>query len=508
MPLNKGTDERLALFESILDSMSESVLVVDRNGKEVYGNRELRRFRGEVAPGQDIDQWRSPALMTIWDMDGRELPPQDWPVARALRGEFKDQFEIRVRGMAHTPEDAILSISTRSLIDADGNIEGAVVVTRDITEVRRTEEILRQSQKLETIGQLTGGIAHDFNNMLAAILSASEVLKRGVEGDAKLTLASNTIEKAALRGAELTRHLLAFARKQALMPEAVNAEALVRETLLLLRPVLDATIEVEVIVAPGPPIFARADAAQLTSALLNLCINARDAMGEAGGKIAISLGLAELAEDFVRLAVTDTGSGMSEATIKRAIEPFFTTKGVGKGSGLGLSMVYGFLRQSGGDLRIESTLGKGTTCAMLLPRATCPSVSAGAGDPRTEPQGKICVLVADDDDLIRDALCLQLNDQGFVAIAAKDGPEALSLAEAGLGFDVLLADMVMPKGMSGVTLAAEVRKLRPNIPAIISTGYVDKEIRSADGAPLLLLRKPYTSAELFAALRDATRRRA
>ena len=499
MPMTKSFDERLALYESIMDSMGESVLVVDREGKEVYANKELKRFRGEGFTGQDLDAWRKPSVMTIWDMSGRELPYDEWPVARALRGDFKDNFEIRVRGMAHTSEDVVLAISTRSLVDSSGVVEGAVIVTRDITAVRQTEEKLLQSQKLETIGQLTGGIAHDFNNMLAAILSATEVLKRGVEGNAKLDLAANTVEKAALRGAELTRHLLAFARKQTLMPTAVDVPALVSETLMLLRPALGATIEVDVQI--DTPIFARADASQLTSALLNLCINARDAMGEAGGKLTISAGPMPFAEDFVRLAVTDTGSGMSEETIRRAVEPFFTTKGVGKGSGLGLSMVYGFLQQSGGDLKIESRIGEGTTCTMLLPRAAMPSMTAPE-IVRERPTGKLRVLVVDDDELVREALCLQLNDGGFTSVAAEDGPAALALIDSGVQFDILLADMVMPRGMTGVTLAEEIRKRRENVRAIISTGYVDREIDVGETG-LLLLHKPYTSAELFDALRTA-----
>ncbi len=503
-PLPEDPRRRLALFESIIESMGESVLVVDREGRQVYGNRMLRIFRGEVAEGKNPDGWRHPSVMRIWDSTGRELPPEEWPVARALRGDFADNFEIRVSGMAHRDEDTILAISTRSLIDASGKIEGAVIVTRDITQMRQTEDILRQSQKLETIGQLTGGIAHDFNNMLAAILSAAEVLKRHVHGNERMDLAATTIEKAALRGAELTRHLLAFARKQALNPVEVDVDALIRETLALARPALGATIDMKVQIEE--PLHALADPAQLASALLNLCINARDAMGDKGGAITISASRARSPKlgrgEFVRIAVADTGSGMSEETMRRAVEPFFTTKEVGKGSGLGLSMVYGFAQQSGGDLVITSELGRGTEMALLLPIAAAPRATQAIAEQRPEPTGVLRVMVVDDDELVRDALCLQLNDAGFDTIAATDGHQALALIDAGATFDLLLTDMVMPNGMNGMTLADLVRQRRPDVRVILSTGYVEKELPER-GPHWLLLRKPYSSEGLFAALRAA-----
>lgn len=487
--------EREALFESIIENMGESVLVLDRHGRQVFGNKMLRIFSGEDASTEDRDRWRAPGAIKIFDAEGRELAPTDWPVARALRGDYQDNFEIRVHGMAHRTGETILLTSTRSLVNREGRIEGAVVVTRDITTVRQTEENLQQSQKLETIGQLTGGIAHDFNNVLAAILSAAEVLRRGVAGDDRLDLAASTIEKAALRGADLTRHLLAFARKQTLAPVAIDLNALVEETRQLLRPALGATIQVNVREARG--VYALADPSQVTSALLNLCVNARDAMGEAGGAITISL-----AEEggFALLTVADNGAGMSPEVLRRACEPFFTTKGVGKGSGLGLSMVYGFAQQSGGDLRIKSEIGRGTTVTLMLPRAAAPAPVAPKPEELDVPQGALRVLVVDDDELARDAVCMLLADAGFSAIAATSGPDAMGLIDQGLAFDLLLTDMVMPQGMSGLALAEAVRQRRPNVRTIVSTGYVDKELPEP-GPGWAVLRKPYTSAELFGALR-------
>lgn len=494
----RESESRAALFESIMESMGESVLVVDRDGKEVFGNRELRRFRGEVSDGGDLNAWRQPAVMTISDATGRPLPPEDWPVARALRNDYATNFEIRVVGMAHVPpgQEVVLAISTRSLKDSAGNIEGAVIVTRDITSVRQTEDKLRQSQKLETIGQLTGGIAHDFNNVLAAVLNAAEVVRRGVAGNARLEHAASMIEKAALRGADLTKHLLAFARKQSLNPVATDVTALVDEALLLLRPALGATIDVKV--DSTGALYALADPGLLTSALLNLCINARDAMGDRGGALTISLGEAG---GMVEITVADTGSGMSPETLSRAVEPFFTTKDIGKGSGLGLSMVFGFAKQSGGDLRIESELGKGTRITILLPVAVAPSSGSAPPEPHPLAPRPIRVLVVDDDELVRDALCMQLTDAGFTTIQAQDGPAALALIDAGIEFDLLFTDMVMPRGMSGVTLAEHVRTRKPDVRVIISTGYVEKEL--PEGGPnWQLLRKPYTSGALFTVLQN------
>jgi signal transduction histidine kinase len=500
----RDAERRAALFAAVLDSMGESVLVVDKGGKEVYGNRELRRFRGEEPrPGEALDDWRTPDHMQIFDKDGNRLAPEDWPVARALRGDFKTNFEIRVQGMRHTEEEATLAISTRSLVNAEGLVEGAVIVTRDISAVRHTEELLRQSQKLETIGQLTGGIAHDFNNMLAAIFSSVEVLKKGVAGNPRLEMALDIIDRASDRGADLTRHLLAFARKQTLQPTSVGVNALVEETLVLARPALGATIEIEARL-PAQTLFAHVDAPQLASALLNLCINARDAMG-GGGKVVVSVEAEHVgsaagalkAGDYVRLAVTDTGTGMSDEVKKKAIEPFFTTKGPGKGSGLGLSMVFGFTRQSGGDLDIVSDLGVGTTITLILPRAGAPA-DTGAKVDAPKLEGRIRILLVDDNDLVRDALALQLAGEGFETISAVDAPHALRLLDEGAQFDVLLTDMVMPRGMNGAELAAEVHKRLPGTRVILSTGYSEQEVPH-EGA--LLLRKPYTTQQLFAALR-------
>ncbi|HVV33993.1 MAG TPA: ATP-binding protein, partial [Vitreimonas sp.] len=255
-------------------------------------------------------------------------------------------------------------------------------------------------------------------------------------------------------------------------------------------------------------LYALVDAPQLISVLLNLCINARDAM-EGGGKLFVSVSATHESSmgplrpgQYVRIAVRDTGSGMSDEVMKRAIEPFFTTKGPGKGSGLGLSMVFGFARQSGGDLLIESEIGIGSTMTLVLPRAEAPVEDPSKLAALPKLDGKIRVLLVDDDAMVREALALQLEDEGFETVVATDAHHALELIDGGLEFDLLLTDVVMPRGMNGAELAAEVRRRLPHVRSILSTGYAEQDV-APRGA--LLLRKPYTVQELFAALRSALR---
>ncbi|HYD86855.1 MAG TPA: ATP-binding protein [Vitreimonas sp.] len=483
---------RAALFETIIDSMTEHVLVVDRTGAVIFGNKSQRKHLDGAPAPRTREEWEE--AYAIHTADGsRKLEFSEWPLNRALRGDFIESIELRARFPGQS--DNFFLLSSRPLIDeTTGQIEGAIFVSRDITAMRRTEEELRHSQKLETIGQLTGGIAHDFNNVLAAVLNSSEVLARAVVGDEKLERAAATIEKAALRGAELTRHLLAFARHQTLSPKPIDLASFLTDALMLIRPAIGAMIEIDVEVQHG--LHAFADPVQLTTALLNLCVNARDAMSGVGE---LTIRICET-EGLVEICVADTGCGMSPEVRERAVEPFFTTKEVGKGSGLGLSMVYGFAQQSGGNLRIESKPGAGARITLALPKAAAPAPVAISAAPPTLPVSPMRVLIVDDDAMVREALKLHLSSAGFQTTTAADGPEAIALIEAGLEFDLLFTDMVMPRGMTGLALAEKLRERRPEIRVIVSTGYVEDDLPEA-GPNWLLLRKPYSSNELFGAIR-------
>jgi PAS domain S-box-containing protein len=383
----------------------------------------------------------------------------------------------------------------------------------DVTEQRRLDDRLRQAQKLEAVGLLTGGIAHDFNNLLTVILGGSEVLAEEIADEELRSLAEMTIT-AARRGAELTNRLLAFARRQPLAPRRVDLGELAQGLEGLLRRTLSEAIEIRVTTrARLWP--TEIDPGQLENAVLNLAINARDAM-PAGGRLTIETANAVLDEayaatapdaapgEYVMVAVSDTGTGMAPETLARVFEPFFTTKEAGRGSGLGLSMVYGFARQSGGHVRIYSELGQGTTVRMYFPRAA-DRTAAAPEDAQAAPAagGAEHILVVEDDPLVRRNLTHQLGTLGYRVTAAEAGAEALAIIEATPDIDLLLTDVVMPGGMNGAALAAAARVRRPDLRVLYTSGYAEDAIvhhgRLDPGVELLA--KPYRRQELAAKVR-------
>jgi signal transduction histidine kinase len=372
---------------------------------------------------------------------------------------------------------------------------------------REREEALAQlfeTQKLDTIGQLTGGVAHDFNNLLMAALGSLNLLKKRISDDERsLRLLDNAIQ-AAERGSALTQRLLAFARRQELKPEAVNIARLVGNMEELLGRAVGPGIRFEKDLKPTLPSIL-VDANQLELALLNLFVNARDAM-PSGGAVTIRAMEQRVAEGgpaglapgrFVRLLVSDTGIGMDEATLARAAEPFFTTKGVGKGTGLGLSMVHGLAAQSGGMLDIESVEGKGTSVSLWLPVAGAVSAQKSPSAPLDLPKPagtSLRVLVVDDDALVSMGTVAMLEDIGHQVADANSGQRALDILASGERYDIVITDHAMP-GMTGIQLAAEIRTRYPGLPVILASGYA--ELPSAEPAmELLRLTKPFTQQQL------------
>jgi signal transduction histidine kinase len=394
--------------------------------------------------------------------------------------------------------------------------DGLAVYFRDVTEKRELEARLRQAQRLEAVGQLTGGVAHDFNNLLTVIIGNAELLgDRLADNPALVGLAQMTLT-AAERGAELTQRLLAFARKQTLEPRAVDVNALLTGMNALLRRSLGEHVEIEL--ARNADIWnAFVDAAQLESAVLNLAINARDAM-PAGGRLTIEASNATLdgsyardhdevgAGDYVMIAISDTGSGMPPGVVARAFEPFFTTKDVGKGSGLGLSMVHGFVKQSGGHVKIYSEEGHGTTIKLYLPKAERDERAAAPTRPELAEGGSEHVLLVEDDDQVREHVASQLAQLGYQVVAVTHGAAALD-AMASQGFDLLFTDVVMPGGMSGRQLAEEARKRQPGLRILFTSGYTENAIvhhgRLDPGVHLL--NKPYRRSDLAVKVRQALR---
>jgi PAS domain S-box-containing protein len=408
------------------------------------------------------------------------------------------------RRLAETLEQRVLE-RTRQLAEAN------LLLKEQVAERRQAEEALRQSQKIEAVGQLTGGVAHDFNNLLTIILGNLELMER-VTGDAMALKCLRSATQAAERGAKLAEQLLAFSRKQRLSPRPTDVNRLIAGVLDLLRRTLGAAVEVETRLA-AEPWPAMVDANQIELVLLNLAINARDAMGDRGtltlATANVSLGPADdpelMAGDYIRLTVADTGTGMTEEVRGRAFEPFFTTKEVGKGSGLGLSMVYGVAKQLGGSARIDSRLGEGTAIVLHLPRAAAaaplpgPSASVAA-PPRSAPGAK--VLLVDDDDEVRLVTAATLRRLGHGVIERADGEAALAALAEHDDVALLLVDWGMPR-MDGLEVTRRARAMRPDLAVLLCTGYGENGPFAGQFPGHLVLRKPYRAHELAASIKHA-----
>ncbi|MDP3802772.1 response regulator [Brevundimonas sp.] len=419
----------------------------------------------------------------------------------ALRGRNR-QYEARERIEEIRRAEATLE---RRVAERTAELEAANrQLASQIGEREKMESALRQAQRLEAVGQLTSGVAHDFNNLLTVILGNVEQMRKQAE-DPVLIRRLAMMSEASQRGARLTAQMLAFSRRQKLEPRAVD----LNDTVLSMRDLLHSTIGGSVRIAP-PRLAddlwpAMIDPTQIELVILNLAINARDAM-EVGGSLTIGtanvvLGQPETAEAppagaYVMVSVSDTGSGMAEAVRARAFEPFFTTKEVGKGSGLGLSQVYGLAKQSGGGVAIETGLGQGTTIKVFLPRASAPPTVQGADAEAAPPahEDHLVVLVVDDDDAVREVTAGLLTDLGYDVVEAGSGGAALDLIERHDEIRAVVLDFAMP-GMNGADLARELRARRPRVPILFATGYADAEALTGVGDHQIV-HKPFVQADL------------
>jgi len=406
---------------------------------------------------------------------------------------------------------AVLGAAQNALSGANRELEArARELQVQMEERAKAEEALRQSQKMEAIGQLTGGIAHDFNNLLQAVHGALDLIRRKPGDEARVRRWAEGGLQAAERGAKLTSQLLAFSRFQRLELRPLIVSDLLQNLRDLLTRTLGPTVTLQFdLDTQRIPILA--DATQLELAVLNLAINARDAMPEGGTLTIITrprtvAGDLELeAGEYLELSVADTGSGMPPEVIARAFDPFFTTKGVGKGTGLGLSQVYGIARQAGGSVRIESELGAGTRVVLVLRRVdgevAAPLEPHAMAIP-VAASGDLTVLVVDDDPDVRQFLCASLDGLGYRVVQSADGAEGLALLDAERP-DLLLVDFAMP-GMNGAEVAAEARRRRPNLPIIVASGYADTAaLDAAIIGPARMLHKPFSLAELAQAVEAA-----
>ncbi len=459
--------------------------------------------------GRHISDFNAPNSATWNDADR----------ARIMRdGEVRDMERRMVRA-----DGGVLDVLVSARLERHAEPLRFISVVTDITARRRaeaalraSEDRLRQAQKMEAVGQLTGGIAHDFNNMLQGIGGGLDMMERRIAQGRPLEALTfvAVARQSVTRAAGLTHRMLAFARRQALHPQPVQPDALVRGMDELIRRTVGPGVALELRLRDGGW-SALCDANQLESALLNLAINARDAMPD-GGQLTIAtadrqLTRADLADqdgaepgDYVEVLVSDTGTGMTPEVAARAFEPFFTTKAIGQGSGLGLSQIYGFARQSGGFVRIESAPGQGTTLRIYLPRhAAVPSVPERAPAPARGAEAAVnaasgTVLLVEDEPAVRSQLAAALRDRGYGVLEAGDGPAGLAVLRSGEPVDMLVSDVGLP-GLNGRQLADAAREARPGLPVLLITGYAGTALEETALAPgMALIGKPFSLDTLTA----------
>jgi PAS domain S-box-containing protein len=422
--------------------------------------------------------------------------------------------EVQTEMMLRLPiGDRFFDFAMRPLRDQHGTVIGAVPEAVDITERRRGEEALRQSQKMEAIGQLTGGVAHDFNNLLTIIRSATDFLRRRDLPEERRRRYIDAISETVERASKLTGQLLAFARRQPLKPQVFNVGAQVETVAQLIRPLVGGRIRIEVGI-DDPDCFAIADVAQFETALINLAVNGRDAMD---GEGTLTIGVRKVltipalraqsarSGDFIAITLADTGTGIEPDHIEAIFEPFFTTKEVGKGTGLGLSQAFGFAKQSDGDIEVISTLGQGATFTIYLPQAAKPAdtaeTAAIGNEPSTIGRGYRVLVVEDNDDVGQFSTEL-LEDLGYAVRRVVNADAALSiLAEDEFSADLVFSDVIMP-GMNGVELAGVIRDRYPGLPVVLTSGYSNVLAENADRG-FELIQKPYSVESLSRILRKA-----
>ena len=497
-----------ARLRQITDAIPAHIAYFDHSWTYRYANRRYAEWFGSTSTGM-TDQPIEQAI-------GREMfeKVKD-AVARALAGE-----QVTYEYDLTRPDGSVVYARSTLVPDvgAEGEVMGCFVHSLDITEQRRTQQAFAQAQKMEAIGQLTGGLAHDFNNMLTVIIGNLTGLREAHPDDPASEEFIEPAMQAAIGGAELIRRLLTFSRQQPLAPRRVEVNQLVLNMSKLIRRSLPANISL-VTANRQPELETLVDPHQLESALLNLALNARDAMPN-GGELRIESSLETLSPaaaadlelapgDYVQIAVHDNGTGMDGGTLARVFEPFFTTKKFGMGSGLGLAMVYGFIKQSGGGVRIRSRQARGTTIALVLPLAPCGAdapadEAAPPADPVESFAGKL-VLLVDDDAEVRKVVRKQLGAIGCVVLEAENGQEGADMVENVPAIALVISDVVMPGGMDGRALARFVRRFRADLPVILMSGFADQaNPRDAEAPPLLA--KPFSRAKLLTALQALPRR--
>lgn len=498
------------LLQTVFDALPVSLFFKDNQLRYRMVNRSAVEFYG-------LDQ-ETMIGMTADDLPGLNSSNTQL-ISRTDRQVLEDGKIIRMtdqRVNQVNGKPSLQDITKVPIKDGKGDITGVLVLSADITDKVRLEEELRHSQKMDAIGQLSGGVAHDFNNLLTVVLGNLELLKQRLGPDHEWLKYVSRSSEAAERGAMLTQRMLAFSRKQSLNPISIDLNKLVDGLMNLIQSSLGETIAVTLTLHGDVwPVYV--DRYQLENAIINLAVNSRDAMPD-GGRLTLTTRNIEVEPDlagahgvdpgpFVALSVSDTGMGMPEEVLTRAVDPFYTTKEVGKGSGLGLSMIYGFLKQSGGILQMESEVGEGTAMRLLIPRApqseavVQPEESAEwAHDGASE-----IILVVEDDPDVRQMAMDILTGMGYVPLEAENAHQALEVLEREQKVALIFSDLVMPGGIDGRVLVEKAREMRPTLPVVLTSGYSGQVLAGFEPLEqgMVLLPKPYQPFELSRAIRKA-----
>ncbi len=522
-----------ARIRALLDSLPQLIWSTRPDGACDYLSPQWEAFTGVPAKHHFGEGWLD--AVHPEDRDGVQ---QAW--TQAAKGGLPYDIEYRLRrhdgvwrwvnGRATAIHNEVggvhrwfgTSSDITEIVEARSDLELRVAErTRELEESllerARTEAALAQAQRLETVGRLTGGVAHDFNNLLTVVIGGLDMILKRPDDTGRVTRLAEAALAAGRRGERLTRQLLAFSRRQELKLEVVDVTALIQQIEPLMRRAVGEAVNLT-IRHKTPVGCGRLDPAQFEAALLNLVVNATDAVPDSGGDVEISIErrtvqegeIAQLVGDYVLVAVSDNGGGMDPDTLERAFEPFFTTKDVGKGTGLGLAQVYGFVNQVGGAVTIDSSIGFGTTVSLYLPAADAEMEAPAAERSHTDDSpwaAGLKVLLVEDDAAVRTVTEGLLSDLGCQVEGVSDGPSALARIQAGDRFDLLISDIVMPGGMSGVDLANAAQARAPDLPIVLTTGYGGE--RLGDGAETLawpLLRKPFRAEQLTLALQKALSR--
>ena len=497
------------LARGIIDTALDAFVQIDESGSILNWNSQAEKIFGwprKDALGKHFIE------LIIAETERDDLKAALERFVRSGQGQILGNRR-EIRALRRDGREFPAELSVTALRRREGMLFNGFF--RDLTEKIAAEDRIRQSEKMEALGQLTGGIAHDFNNILTVITGTIEILADAVEKEPQLAAITRMIDDAAARGADLTQHLLAFARKQPLQPREVDINTLMIDTAKLLRPTLGEHIEIE-LVFEDESCVATVDPNQLATAIINLSLNARDAMPN-GGKLILETGSAFLDENYATIhgdvrpgryaliAVSDTGTGIPAAILDKVFNPFFTSKGPGKGTGLGLSMVYGFIKQSAGHIKIYSEEGHGTTIKMYLPPGTGTLVAPEAASAMAVEGGHETILVVEDDKLVRDYVLTQLHSLGYVTLDAANAAEALAIVESGHEFDLLFTDVIMPGAMNGRQLANELLGRKPGLKVLFTSGYTENAIihHGRLDTGVLLLAKPYRKSDLAVMIRTA-----